>query len=185
MLITTFICIASGPSLTASDCRLAIASGHPVIAVNSTITLVPDCDHLFAADCSWWDKYHGTLKTAAKRWTVSCRAHLRYGVNLFRAPNNDSFNSGQRAVQLAAHLGATRIILLGYDCSLAGGTHWHGNHPDGLKNPDGESIRRWQGEFQRLADGLAPGITVINASRRTSLTCFPRQPLRDALSAAA
>ncbi|MBD8129000.1 hypothetical protein IFU23_05750 [Pantoea agglomerans] len=183
--MATFICIASGPSLTASDCRLAIASGHPVIAVNSSIGLAPECQHLFVADCSWWDKYHGTLNTRAQCWTVSGRAHLRYGVNLFRAPDNDSFNSGQRAIQLAVHLGATRIILLGYDCSLTGGTHWHGNHPDGLKNPDDESVQRWQGEFQRLADGLAPGITVINASRRTSLTCFPRQPLRDALSAAA
>lgn len=183
--MTTFICIASGPSLSRNDCRLAMSSGHPVIAVNSSIGLVPDCHHLFAADCSWWDKYHGTLKTAAKRWTVSGRAHLRYGVNLFRAPDNDSFNSGQRAIQLAAHLGAERIILLGYDCSLEKGSHWHGNHQDGLKNPDSESVQRWQGEFQRLADGLAPGITVINASRRTSLTCFPRQPLRAALSAAA
>ncbi|KAA5936461.1 hypothetical protein F3I48_17995, partial [Pantoea sp. M_3] len=133
---STFICIASGPSLTASDCRLATASGHPVIAVNSSIGLIPECQYLFAADCSWWDKYHSTLKTRAQCWTVSGRAHLRYGVNLFRPPDNDSFNSGQRAIQLAAHLGAERIILLGYDCSLANGTHWHGEHPDGLKNPD-------------------------------------------------
>ncbi|KAA5923456.1 MULTISPECIES: hypothetical protein [Pantoea] len=169
----TFICIASGPSLNASDCRLATASGHPVIVVNSCISLAPDCDHLFAADCSWWDKYHSTLKTRAQCWTVSGRAHLRYGVNLFRPPDNDSFNSGQRAIQLAAHLGAERIILLGYDCSLANGTHWHGEHPDGLKNPDGESIRRWQSEFQRLASSL-PSVSIINCSRRTSLTCFPR-----------
>lgn len=170
---TTLICIASGPSLTASDCRLAMSSGHPVIAVNSSIGLVPDCQHLFAADCNWWDKYHGTLKTVAKRWTVSGRAHLRYGVNLFRAPDNDSFNSGQRAIQLAVHLGATRIILLGYDCSLEEGTHWHGNHPDSLKNPDDESIQRWQGEFQRLADGLR-SVSIINCSRQTALTCFSR-----------
>lgn len=68
-------------------------------------------------------------------------AHLRYSVNLFRAPDNDAFNSGQRAIQLAAHFGAERIILLGYDCSLENGTHWHGNHPDGLKNPDGDCVR--------------------------------------------
>ncbi|KAA6039317.1 hypothetical protein F3I27_23250 [Pantoea sp. Bo_2] len=171
--MTTFICIASGPSLTAGDCRLATASGHPVIVVNSCISLAPDCDHLFAADCSWWDKYHSTLKTRAQCWTVSGRAHLRYGVNLFRPPDNDSFNSGQRAMQLAAHLGAERIILLGYDCSLANGTHWHGEHPDGLKNPDSESIRRWQSEFQRLADSL-PSVSIINCSRHTSLTRFPR-----------
>jgi len=171
--MTTFICIASGPSLTRADCELAMNSGYPVIAVNSSWQLIPECHYLFAADCSWWDKYKGTLTTRAERWTVSGRAHLRYGVNLFSPPDSDSFNSGQRAIQLAVHLGAERIILLGYDCSLDSGTHWHGNHPEGLKNPRAESIRRWQGEFQRLADSLK-SVSIINCSRHTALNCFPR-----------
>lgn len=180
--IKTLICIASGPSLTARDCRLAIASGHPVIAVNSSVGLVPDCQHLFAADCGWWDKHHGMLTTTAKRWTVSGRAARRYELNLFTPPDGNTFNSGQRAVQLAVHLGATRVILLGYDCSLAGGIHWHGEHPDALKNPDSESVQRWQGEFQRLADGLR-SVSIINCSRQTALTCFQISTLEAELNA--
>lgn len=176
----TFICIASGPSLNDADCRLAMSSGHPVIAVNSSWQLIPECHYLFAADCGWWDRHHAALATDAQCWTVSGRAHLRYGINLFRPPDSDSFNSGQRAIQLAAHLGAERVILLGYDCSLDIGTHWHGNHPEGLKNPDGESIRRWQGEFERLAESLH-SVSIINCSRHTALTCFPRARPEDVL----
>ncbi|PNK93080.1 hypothetical protein CEQ28_023300 [Hafnia alvei] len=34
------------------------------------------------------------------------------------------------------------MLLLGYDCSLASGTHWHGNHVT-LRNPDATSVSRW------------------------------------------
>lgn len=171
--VTTFICIASGPSLTRADCELAINSGYPIFAVNSSWRLVPECHYLFAADCAWWDQNHSSLNTRAARWTVSGRAKLRYGVNLFTPPDNGTYNSGQRAIQLAAHLSASRIILLGYDCSLANGRHWHGDHPAGLKNPDAGSVTRWQAEFQRLAESLC-SVEVINCSRHTALTCFPR-----------
>lgn len=144
--------------------------------------MVPECHHLFAADCAWWDKHYATLNTRAERWTVSGRAKLRYNLNLLQPPDHDTFNSGQRAIQLAAHLGAERIILLGYDCSLVNGTHWHGDHPGTLKNPDSKSITRWAGEFQRLADSL-PDVDIINCSRHTALTCFRTSTLQKVLYA--
>lgn len=169
----TFICVASGPSLTADDCTLASDSGYPVIAVNSSWRVVPECQHIYAADFSWWEKYHSHVPTGAKRWTSSVSAAIRYGLNHFPHPDNESFNSGQRAILLAAYLGAERVILLGYDCALENGTHWHGEHSEGLKNPDAESIRRWQEEFQYLADSLQ-SVSIINSSRQTALSCFPR-----------
>ncbi len=90
--MNSVICIASGPSLTRSDCDLAVNSVHPVIAVNSSWQLIPACHYLFAADCSWWDRHHAALATDAQRWTVSGRAHLRYDINLFRPSDSDSFN---------------------------------------------------------------------------------------------
>lgn len=120
------------------------------------------------------------LTTEAIRWTVSVRAKLRYGVNLFRPGDSDTFNSGQRAIQLAVHLGAKRILLLGYDCSLAFGTHWHGEHTDGLKNPDPASLERWHQEFGRLVAAL-PDTDIINCSRHSALTCFPRGNIEDIL----
>ena len=178
----TFICIASGPSLAASDCALVSDSGYPIIAVNSSWRAVPNCQHIYAADFAWWDHYHDTLKTDAQLWTQSQRASLRFGVKLFRPEESGPFNSGQRAIQLAAHLGAKRIILLGYDCTVAKGAHWHGRHPATMHNPAPREVGRWHTDFSHLVD-LLPGVEIINASRETTLTCFSRLPLEVALDA--
>lgn len=178
----TFICVASGPSLVASDCSLASGSGYPVIAVNSSWIAVPECQHIFAADFSWWDHYYDSLETCAELWTQSKRANIRYGVKLFTPSENGPFNSGQRAIQLAAHLGAERVILLGYDCTLKDGPHWHGKHPITMHNPVPREVARWHTDFSSLV-GLLPGVEIINASRRTALTCFPRLTIEAALNA--
>jgi len=99
-------------------------------------------------------------------------AALKYGLNYFPHPDGDSFNSGQRAIQLAARLGAMRVLLLGYDCSIENGRHWHGDHPGDLKNPDYASVERWQVEISRVLLAL-PGLEIINCSRRSALRCFP------------
>lgn len=169
----TMVCIASGPSLTRSDCLLAVKSGYPIIAVNSSWRLVPECHYLFAADFAWWDKYHGLLDTPAERWTASPRAQTRYGLNLFVPGDAGSFNSGQRAIQLAEYLGARRVILLGYDCSLDNGPHWHGEHPDKMHNPTYQEVERWHREFAALNKNF-PEVEIINCSRYTALTCFPK-----------
>lgn len=92
------------------------------------------------------------------------------------------FNSGQRAIQLAAHLGAERVILLGYDCTLANGAHWHGRHPATMHNPVPHEVGRWHSDFSSLA-GALPDVEIINASRETALTCFKRLPFEAALYA--
>ncbi|WP_336284198.1 hypothetical protein [Citrobacter arsenatis] len=178
----TYICVASGPSLTKEDCARACLSGLPIIAVNSSWLAVPDCQHIFAADYDWWCHYHESINTNASLWTQSERAHIRYGVNLFRPQEGGPFNSGQRAIQLAAHLGASRIILLGYDCTLANGEHWHGRHPATMHNPVPREVGRWHTDFSSLVSELL-GVEIINATRHTALTCFPRITIEAAINA--
>lgn len=178
----TFICIASGPSLTKEDCAQASRSGLPIIAVNSSWLAVPDCQHIFAADYDWWNHYHDMVSASAQLWTQSLRARDRFNVQIFRPSDSGPFNSGQRAIQLAAHLGADRVILLGYDCTLANGAHWHGRHPATMNNPVPREVGRWHDDFSSLV-GLLPSVEIINASRHTALTCFPRSTLEAALNA--
>lgn len=176
----TFICVASGPSLTQEDCITAAASGFPIIAVNSSWQRVPDCQHLYANDRQWWDKHHADVSCTAKKWTSVQGVASRYGLSFFPSPLKGSFNSGQRAILLAKHLGAEQILLLGYDCSIEHGTHWHGNHDAGLKNPTKNNIIRWKEQFARLAKSL-PAETVINCSRHTELVAFPCGTLEEAM----
>ena len=91
-------------------------------------------------------------------------------------------NSGAQAVNLAYHLGATRIVLLGYDMQHTGGRrHCHQDYPAGWLNA--EPVKGWASQFAFLARDLAAeGVEVLNASRETALTCVPRMTLACALS---
>lgn len=93
---------------------------------------------------------------------------------------NHGNNSGAGAIGLGHHFGAQRIILLGYDCQYKGGKrHWHGDHPKGLGNAG--KVDKWGAQFQKMADSVRD-IEVVNATRETALTCFPKVTLEDALN---
>lgn len=175
-------CLASGPSLTAEDCETVRAwrergPQRAVIVVNTTFRLAPWADVLYAMDASWWNAHIDEARRTFRGRMVNPWREMR-GVE--RVKFEHRRNSGAGAISLAAHWGARRIVLLGYDCQRTGGkTHWHGDHPRGLGNAG--TIDRWPAIFARLAKSLAGRVTVINATRDTALTCFERQPLAEAL----
>lgn len=162
---TTYVCIASGPSLTAADCELVRQSGLPTIAVNNSWQLAPWCDHLYAGDLAWWDVHAGDVPPGPKRWSCTRQAVARHGLNWHEAYG--AYNSGLRAIELAFKLGAERVLLLGYDCTVTGGTHWHGDHA-GTKNPDEALCRKWAAQHA----GLKQRGQVINCSRETELQAY-------------
>lgn len=89
-------------------------------------------------------------------------------------------NSGAGSIGLADKMGARRIILLGYDCQHTGGkAHWHGDHPKHLGNAAG--VDKWHEAFVQMAKSVKA--EVLNASRDTALTCWPRVDLEEALNA--
>lgn len=174
--MTTWVCIGSGPSLTKADCDLV--AGLPTIVVNDCWKMAPGI--LYAGDVAWWDKYHNQIdRVKSECYTRSATAARKYGLKLFEGIQG-RYNSGQKAIELAAHLGATQIILLGYDCSITQGLHWHGKHQGGLKNPGPNSVKSWKGEFAEMAHKvkLPP---VINCSRYTELDCFQKMKLEEVL----
>lgn len=91
-------------------------------------------------------------------------------------------NSGFQAVNLAAACKARRIVLTGFDMSLDGGSHWHGDHLGLLGNPDARMLKN----CARILDAAAPalkarGVEVLNASGRSALTAFRRVTMKEAL----
>lgn len=80
--------------------------------------------------------------------------------------------------------GASVIVLLGYDMQRGpkGESHHHGDHPAPLPNLTTD-LGEWARRFILLGSDLrAHGVQVINATRRSALTCFEKQPLEMALS---
>lgn len=167
---------ASGPSLTISDCELISAAGIPLIAVNSSWRAAPRCQFIYAGDLRWWDKSISSISSNAEKWTCNTHAARRYDLNLFETDTSGTFNSGQRSILFAASLGVEKIILVGFDCSVTNGLHWHGSHA-AMDNPTTDCAERWKGEFRRTADALMGKVQIVNCSRRTSLNCFPKAQL--------
>jgi hypothetical protein len=175
----TVICVASGPSLTQEDCALAKGSGHPIIAVNNSWQAI-ECDVLYASDHAWWRRYTPELRSSAERWSNNKKAVADFQCEHFRLAQG--YNSGLAAIHLALWFGASRILLLGYDCQPANGSlHWHGPHIR-CNNPNEISFRMWQKQFRQTGRDMRS--RVVNCSRETALTVFARATLEEALQTA-
>lgn len=186
----TVVCIASGPSLTQEDCDFVRGKAR-VIVVNTSYQRAPWADALYACDEIWWRWHKGVPEFQGLKFAMNRTAARWPGVTVLKNLGADGLslnptglkhgkNSGYAAIGLAVLLGASRILLLGYDMQRGphGEAHWHPNHPNHRENP----FPQWLRLFGTLVAPLQQArVEVINCTRRTALECFPRQPLRDAM----
>jgi len=194
---TIGIC-ASGPSLTLVDCETVRKHCDEVIAVNDTYRMI-DAHHLYGADAHWWKRHIGDIARdfEGKCWSCEPPGQTNWGrdsnadawgVTLLEARiaatglsrDKDAVvtggNSGYQAINLAYHLGATRIILIGYDmCWNGGRSHWFGDHPKGLCNAE---PNRYIAAYRTIKPADY-GLEIINCSRTTALDAFPIHNLDD------
>jgi hypothetical protein len=179
MTVKTIVCIASGPSLTEYDCKTVEEKGLFTIAVNNSWKMARFCNVIFAGDPGWWKSYKDEIDIPADLYTINSSTAQTYKIKAH--PNNcvSVLNSGMRAIQLAISMGAKRVILLGYDCSVENGTHWHGDHKE-TKNPDEKRVRQWIAHFSIVANE-SKDVEIINCSRDTKLPYFKRMQLAEAL----
>lgn len=199
----TIACVASGPSLTAEDAAYLRGRTH-VIAVNDGIRLTADfADVLYSSDWRFWKHsahaaaFHGP-KLAIEQAPGAGRRHyhempdvqmLRYagGTGLESQPDGlrCNSNSGAAAINLAVHFGARLVLLLGYNCGpLKGRTHFF----EASDRPWQQAVASEYPNFRRKFDSMvAPladaGVTVLNCTPDTHLTCFPTAMLREVLPA--
>lgn len=180
------VCLASGPSLTAEDCERVRESRHPVAVTNTTFRLAPWADVVFGMDMAWWKQYGKEVAEACsgRKFSTSHAARAFGAESLWQCswfPQLGASNSGCAVVALAIVSGASRIVLLGYDCQRTGGrAHWHADHPKPMGNA--ASLKRWPRHFEHLAkDAQRAGCQVLNASRETAIKCFERVDLEAAL----
>lgn len=188
----TIVCLGGGPSLTATDVNAVRGQANAVIAINDAYRLAPWAEVLYACDAKWWYWHHEKPELqafAGLKFALDPSAKRFRGVQVLRKTGETGLeldptglragrNSGYQAINLAVHLGAARIVLLGYDMQ---GGHWFGHHPDQSGPPFNICLQR----FATLVAPLkAAGVEVINCSRKTALTCFPCRPLADVFAAA-
>lgn len=172
----TVVCLASGPSLTAEDVQRA--RGFPVVVTNTTFRLAPWADILFGFDSRWWRAHIEEVRKTFEGRLISINgvADSKGIEQIFGAPWWTQYgNSGACAISIAMCAGASKVILLGFDCGFSpkGPKHWHGDHPKGLTNC--LSVQKWPYQFGKVAEHAKRlKCQVINASRHTTLKCFER-----------
>lgn len=193
----TVLVMGSGPSLTQADVAMARSYVDAVVAVNDSYKFAPDATVLYAADKKWWGWHKGCVGPH-KVGTVEYPAftgRLAYALTetpwyprvevLKRGPAAGltldptkvalGYNGTYQAINVAVHLGASRILLLGVDMK---GGHFFGHHPDHSHPPFALCLER----FATLVEPLrAAGVEILNCTPKSALTVFPMVPLMDAL----
>lgn len=175
-------CLASGPSLTAADAVALARVTDAFITVNDACRLVPTAPILFG-DPRWWRQHPDTWELPGQKYMLAGGwYHPAAGIHrlqrtgqtgLDRDPTGlrSGGHSGYAAINLAYHLGARVILLLGYDMQPQGETHhFFGNHDDG-SHP---RYAHWLPLYAELAAALAADqVQLLNLSRQTALTTIP------------
>lgn len=192
----TVVIVATGPSLTSADVD-ACRGRARVIAIKDAVRLAPWADVLYGAGAdaggdTWWKRYGPSLTFAGLRYCLDPKAAAWASVltpgpaqGLTSDPGRlaTGGNSGYSAINLAVHLGARRIVLLGYDLQATGGQdHFFGSHQHGHSKRS-LPFGLFQYHFPSILAPLSDlGVSVVNASRDTALDLFPRMSITEALA---
>lgn len=172
--------IAPGPSMQRDDLDALRPVVHKAVAVNCAVFYAPWADVAFATDAVWW-RYYGPKIAWFKGKRVS-RSYRSHDVEQWRGKwKRTGGNSGHMAIQYTVDHGATQVAIIGFDQQKTDGkAHCHADHPryvggqcTNMANAGG--IAAWPKAMEATAKDLRERhVEVINLSRETALTCFPR-----------
>jgi hypothetical protein len=147
--------------------------GSRVIAVCNAYRLAPWAEALVCADRTWWRVHSDAENFPGRKFThgkVAGSEKLRV-TDEFRPGSN----SGYWAMGIARDLGATKILLLGFDMR---GSHFFGRHPSPLRNTSDAGFRRHLEQFKSWRGGCE----VVNCTPGSALLQFRFGILSDELA---
>lgn len=192
------VILGGGPSLTQEQIDFVRGKAR-VIAINRAYERCPWADVLYFADARFWKEYRDGIKAFRGLKVTNERAKvddpqvhvLRYRPRETISDDpgtlagGEHAHSGTQAIQLAVHMGAKDIILLGFDAREPkdGKSHWHNEYPWGTP---AVVYSKWRGSYRLLVGELEKrGIRVVNCSPQTAIEAFPKMRLEDALASCA
>lgn len=184
----TVAVLASGPSMSQAVADAVQRAGVPTVVVNNTFRLAPWAQLLYAADFEWWQHTPGAREFAGLKVSIDSGHSPMKGVHYLKNTGQSGFdpnpsclrtggNSGYQAVHVAAHAGASRILLCGFDMS---GGHWHADHQSPMRDTATATYARWIERFETL--NVACHAEIVNCTAGSALRCFPFVQLEDALA---
>jgi len=187
----------------------AIHDKH-VIGVNVAFMIGDWIDMVFFGDGGFFLQHMNQLaafpnlrigahnKAAKSRWVkyLARQRGKKYGISTSSSHVCWNENSGAAAISVAAHAGAKRIILVGFDMSLDEKQkhHWHGVYRKGGIAPSNTKVKRGKvinnvpfhrhlaGFPQIKKDASKLGIEIINACPESKIECFRKTTVKDVLN---
>ena len=197
--------IAGGISVLNQD--ISKLQGRHVVVVNSAYEATPWADYLFFGDERWWYDHRKRPEILKFKGRFVTPSQAAVGNNLLRlwryTPNLDlkrgklgpglttnpmavvsQRTSLQGAMNLVAHFGVSRMVLLGADMCRGenGATHHHKPHK--WQNKPGN--KTWDMQMDQLVLIVEPlralGVEVLNASPISRIPWWPKVNFEDTLS---
>lgn len=181
---------AGGPSLSLSQVRaIGIARAKDairVIAINDAVYPCWFADVLYACDLAWWTAHNGVPGFDGRRVTLKHQGNPVYedadwlvstgpeGLESDPGGLRTAGNSGYQAINLSVHLGASRILLVGFDMRGDNTSHWFGQHPETCRRAMVGGFDRMAKHFEGLVGPLlARGIQIVNCTPGSAIGAFP------------
>ena len=188
----TALIVGTGPSAATLPLHLA-ADRCKCIAIKSAWMLADWADVLYGIDQGWWLANRGVPQFKGLKVTPSPTAarvfglqqvKTKLGARLMLDPKgtvgcglrDGGGHSGWQAINLAVQLGASRIVLAGFE--MRGGRFT--KFERGVAKIDPGRIERWRREMDDAAGEFAAiGCEVVNATPDSALTAYPYQPFEE------
>jgi len=175
-----------GPSLKGYNWDLL--KGKRIIAINRAYEVIPWAEIVYFSDVRFFDWHkEGLLKHAGIK--ASGNKHVDHpevekykftgckGIDLGHMKLKHGNNSGYAAMNLAVHLGARMIVLLGFDMkfSKTNTANWHNGYPVASRLTQYEKMLPY---FESMREALDErGISALNACEDSAINVFYRTPL--------
>lgn len=197
----TVVVIGGGPSLTREQVEYTRGRAK-VIAIKEAARLAPWADAFYCGDGPWMVKHRDEVRAflgpvhavaqEPERHRLEPVLAFRPDLKIYRNDGKEGLcedptglrtgcNSGYQAINLAFHMLARRIVLLGYDLTAGANGRMHWFHRDFEHKPN--VYQTWAHYFRTLVAPLARhGVVVLNASPGSALDAFPRVTLQEALA---
>lgn len=178
----TVAIFASGPSMCVEDAEAVRGTCRTIAINNQSFDCAPWADVIWGSDYKWWREYWARIESLPGRKLTVRQGEVHRGVDhleISHAVFDDrpeylscGGNSGYAALCLAAKLGASRMLLYGFDMRKVNGRARRFDYPPDL-NANGR-YQHWAANFDRLAPQLkARHVSVINCTPGSALRCFP------------
>lgn len=172
--MTTWAVLATGPSMSQSVAN-AVRGRCCVVAVSDAYKLAPWANVLVSADKAWWDHNPEALRFPGKKYGAMPEFNAVPGVERFRVSGGT--NSGLLGLMVSVHLGATKVLLCGFDMHSPG-EHFFGRHPKPLKSTTADRMAAFRRQFMTFKP---KGVEIINCTPGSELKVYPMGRLEDEL----